>query len=206
MSYKSIFESNNVDLQTILDRVNALPEAGSGGGDNSILKSLIQRTITEFSDPELTAIGGYAFYYCAALVSVHLPAVTTMEGYAFGGCTVLKEVEFPLLKKVTSNSFRGCLALERADFGVATSIETNVFYNCQALTTLILRSPTVAYISSSGTVFNNTPIANGTGYIYVPRALLSDDDATKDYRRATNWANYAAQFRTIEDYPEITGG
>ena len=30
--------------------------------------------------------------------------------------------------------------------------------------------------------------------------------ATKDYRRATNWSNYASQFRAIEDYPEICGG
>jgi hypothetical protein len=37
----------------------------------------------------------------------------------------------------------------------------------------------------------------------VPKALLSDDDATKDYRRATNWSTFANQFRAIEDYPEI---
>ena len=46
----------------------------------------------------------------------------------------------------------------------------------------------------------HSKIAAGNGYIYVPRALLSDDDETKDYRRATNWSTYAAQFRALEDY------
>jgi hypothetical protein len=44
------------------------------------------------------------------------------------------------------------------------------------------------------------PNGDKDGYFYVPRALLSDDDATKDYRRATNWATYASQFRALEDY------
>lgn len=32
MSYKSDLQQNNADLQSILDGVNALPDAGSGGG------------------------------------------------------------------------------------------------------------------------------------------------------------------------------
>jgi hypothetical protein len=44
------------------------------------------------------------------------------------------------------------------------------------------------------------PNGDKDGYFYVPRALLSDDDATKDYRRATNWSTYASQFRALEDY------
>lgn len=35
MSYKERFDENNVDLQSILDTVNALPEAGSGGSDGT---------------------------------------------------------------------------------------------------------------------------------------------------------------------------
>lgn len=32
MGYKTELQSNNADLQTILNKVNALPEAGGGGG------------------------------------------------------------------------------------------------------------------------------------------------------------------------------
>ena len=44
------------------------------------------------------------------------------------------------------------------------------------------------------------PTGAKDGYIYVPRALLSDTDETKDYRRATNWSTFATQFRALEDY------
>lgn len=42
--------------------------------------------------------------------------------------------------------------------------------------------------------FNNTPIALGTGYIYVPRAFIDS------YKAAENWSTYASQFRALEDY------
>ena len=45
-----------------------------------------------------------------------------------------------------------------------------------------------------------TKLNAGTGYIYVPAAMV---DA---YKAATNWAKYADQIRAIEDYPAITGG
>lgn len=45
-----------------------------------------------------------------------------------------------------------------------------------------------------------TKISSGSGYIYVPAALVDG------YKAAGNWQNYADQIRAIEDYPEITGG
>jgi hypothetical protein len=45
-----------------------------------------------------------------------------------------------------------------------------------------------------GNAFDQSPIKSGTGYIYVPRALV------EDYKVATNWSAYASQFRAIEDY------
>lgn len=45
-----------------------------------------------------------------------------------------------------------------------------------------------------------TPMKSGTGYIYVPAALVDS------YKAATNWSTYADQIRAIEDYPDITGG
>jgi hypothetical protein len=82
----------------------------------------------------------------------------------------------------------------------ATSIGDYAFSNCAALTVLILRSETMCTLSAT-TVFNNTPIkSGGTGFIYVPRALVDS------YKAATNWSTYASQFRAIEDYPDICGG
>ena len=190
-----ITENGTHDV-TAYASVNVNVESGAG----DVLTALVKRTITEFSDSDITEIGGYAFYCCDTLTSVHLPSVKTIAAYAFGDCTILPKVELPLVKKIEANTFRGCLGLEIADFGAATSIATNAFYNCNKLTALIIRTPSVAYISSSTTVFQGTPIVNGTGFIYVPKTLMSE------YASATNWSSYGTQFRAIEDYPEICGG
>ena len=66
--------------------------------------------------------------------------------------------------------------------------------NATSLTAVILRNPTALCSLSRVEAFDGTPIAQGTGYIYVPRALL------EDYQGATNWSAFAAQVRAIEDY------
>lgn len=96
--------------------------------------------------------------------------------------------------------------LTKIDLPSVNSIEGYAFEGCVKLTALILRNTSQIVTLVASYAFPSTPIASGGGYIYVPRALLSDDDAAKDYRRAKNWANYATKFRAIEDYPEICGG
>lgn len=95
-------------------------------------------------------------------------------------------------------AFDNCSELTNADFQAVTSIRTYAFRGCSKLTALILRSETMATLSSTSG-FNNTPIASGTGYIYVPTALVDS------YKAASNWSTYANQIRAIEDYPEICG-
>ena len=89
--------------------------------------------------------------------------------------------------------------IECYESSTVTQIGGYAFAYCSKLTTLILRGETMPKLAATDS-FDSTPIRSGTGYIYVPRALLSDDDATKDYRRATNWSNLANQFRALEDY------
>ena len=98
---------------------------------------------------------------------------------------------------IGSSAFSGCYKLTTADFQAITSIGSNAFIGCSALTALILRSEAMVTVSSS---FGNTPIASGTGYIYVPSALVNS------YKVASNWSAYAEQIRAIEDYPDICGG
>lgn len=80
-----------------------------------------------------------------------------------------------------------------------TTVANYTFYSCTTLDTLILRSTSIATLAGVS-AFTNTPIKSGTGYIYVPAALVDG------YKAATNWSTYAAQFRAIEDYPDICGG
>ena len=124
-------------------------------GDDAVVDSIIQRTITEFRDNVVTALRSGCFRECRSLSVVDTPCINVIGQNAFG--------------------------------------------NCIALTALILRSSKICTLQSTNAL-DGSGIRSGTGYIYVPRALLSDDDKTKDYRRATNWSTVAAQFRALEDY------
>ena len=77
-------------------------------------------------------------------------------------------------------------------------IQHSTFYGNKKLVTLIIRTQAVAKLNATS-AFRDTLIASGTGYVYVPSALVDS------YKAATNWSTYANQIRAIEDYPDITG-
>ena len=103
--------------------------------------------------------------------------VTTIGEYAFSHNTALTWVSFPAV----------------------TSIGASAFASCSKLTTVILGAGSYVALSNVS-AFTGTPIASGTGFIYVPAALVDT------YKIASNWSTYANQIRAIEDYPEICGG
>lgn len=91
--------------------------------------------------------------------------------------------------------FYNCDNLKFARLPVTTeSIADCTFYSCGALNTLICEATTPPSLGTSA--FRNTPIASGTGYIYVPDASV---DA---YKAATNWATYADQIKPLSEYTE----
>ena len=143
--------------------------------------------------PMATRVRGQAFRYCSRMETVNFPAVTTIESNAFQNCTSLSTVSFPAATAIQSTSFSSCSSLQMADFPAATSFSSSVFYGCTKLTALILRSNTKPTLANTS-AFTETPIESGTGYIDVPSALI------EDYKVATNWSTYAAQFRALEDY------
>lgn len=156
------------------------------------------RTLVSVNLPEATSIGTYAFRNCDNLASINAPKVTSLGTYAFYG-TKITEAIFPFSATVPSNCFYTCSALTKADFGAAKSIGGYSFYACAKLQKLILRY-TEAVVTVQSTSLTSSGIARGTGYVYVPSALI------ESYKTATNWSAYAEQFRAIEDYPDITGG
>lgn len=148
----------------------------------------------------VTTISSYTFYGCSKLALTALPdSLQTLGTYAFLGCTSLKTLKVPSgVSTLNSQAFSGCTALETVDSVGATAINAYCFRNC-ALSALILRADTLCTLANVN-AFSGSGIASGTGYIYVPAALV------EEYKAATNWATYADQIRAIEDYPDITGG
>ena len=97
-------------------------------------------------------------------------------------------------------SYFGSNGLVRLDFPAVTAIGTEAFAYSNLLEVLILRNTTKVVELEHKGAFTSTKIASGTGYIYVPAALVDS------YKADTNWSNYASKFRAIEDYPDICGG
>ncbi len=146
----------------------------------------------------ITRLRWGALAVCYKVTSADFPNVTAANGYVFYGCTALETVNMPSLGTMESYGFQGCTKLTRLDFPSLIRIQAGMFYECESLSSLILRrSDDICYLNSLVQVFDKTPIANGTGYVYVPRALVDQ------YKVATNWSVYADQIRAIEDYPEI---
>lgn len=196
-------------------------ESGGGGGDHTAEDGIISGSITEYTNDRITEIRAYAFFDCkllrsfgaqyanvignralsgcSVLESVSLPRLSTIGTYAFAECPALTEVTLPQVKQIPASAFRTCTALTRVDLPSIQSIAIQAFYGCSALDTLIMRD---AYdvCGLNTTALNGTALKNGTGYIYVPRQLVSL------YKADTAWSAFANQIRAIEDYPAITGG
>lgn len=111
----------------------------------------------------------------------------------------ITEFKDNMLTSVGAYAFYGCSALETVALPSITSIAANAMQNCSSLNALILHGSTAVTLANTNALASSG-IAQGTGYIYVPAALVDS------YKAATNWSTYAAQIRAIEDYPDITGG
>ena len=177
---------------------------------------IITRELTEYSNSELEKIGDGAFAYfsmltsvyfanvkdigrfafseCDGLTTVNFPAATFIGNFAFRYCYGLTEVNFPAAIAIGMCAFSECDGLTTVNFPAATFIGDYVFENDGELKTFIMRNLGAVCELVNKNAFAHTPIASGTGYIYVPSALI------EDYKVATNWSTYATQFRALEDY------
>ena len=152
----------------VYDKVGLIDIAG-------VFNKVIDRSITSIDEidlSEVTEIRQAAFSYCTELTNVVLPNnIQYLNNEAFEYCTSLTSIVLP-------ESILGMYMY--------------VFGNCSSLTsvTILATTPPATHYGSS-TMFSNTPIENGTGYIYVPASSV---DA---YKAARGWQDYASQIRAI---------
>lgn len=182
-------------------------------GDDAVIDSIIQRTITEFKDNRINTVGAYAFYNCTALTELDIPNAKIINEAAFEGCSSLKKI---VLEKVTNlrNAFRYCTSLEIVDIHTSVGdidkpyemgLQAYTFSNNPSLKAVILRDPSKMCCMGHFYVFASTPVyptwtGEGVGYIYVPKIMADGSDGVALYDSSSNWAHYAGKFRAIEDY------
>lgn len=142
--------------------------------EQAVTDSILDRTISgAYRNERVTRIGPYAFYSCMDLTAV----------------------DFPLATRIYLCAFYGCMGLTEADFPLVAIINRDTFYYCTNLKKLVLRNKTVCALENT-VAFTSTPIAFGTGYIYVP------DDLVDSYKAATNWSTFAGQIKPLSELEE----
>ena len=150
-------------------------------------------TLTEYRNTEFKFPREHGFVKQYNLKKVEYTEAWTAGYYSFDRCTALETVIMPKLTEVTTCSFVDCTSLKRFDCPLLNTINGGGFQRA-GLETLTIRKTDGLCVLNNVSAFAGTPIANGTGYIYVPRVLVDS------YKAATNWSTYASQFRALEDY------
>lgn len=181
--------SGCVNLQTVsLDICTGISDTAFSGCTN----------LSSVYVPNCTHIGFGTFRGCRNLISIDLPSVTQIMDSAFYDCVSLKYVSVPNCQLISGNPFGaiygafGRAALESIDLPVCSVISHNAFNGNQSLSQITLGYSSVCYLPNTN-AFGITPIASGSGSIYVPASLV---DA---YKSAYNWSVYSSQIFAIPE-------
>lgn len=152
-------------------------------------------SITKFNELEyfknVTELAAYAFYE-SSLSDINLNNISSLKGHTFRTCKNLRKLVFKNCVSIT-----GFIAfysnVETVIFKNGW-IDNNLGYNFSSskLTSLVVCGDTISSLHT--TDLENTPIASGAGYIYVP------DNLVNDYKAATNWNAYASQIKPLSEY------
>ena len=139
----------------------AIGQISGGGGDNSLLISILERTATNITIPAslITSVGSYAFANFSTLTSI-----TLSEG----------------ITSIGENAFRGNSALTYIDIqSSVTSIAAAAFSTCLNVGTIICRRtspPSVissTFGNSNASYVGRNNYSGGTNKLYVPKGYTS---------------------------------
>jgi hypothetical protein len=154
----------------------------------SVARSIIDKSITEYSNDEIESIGKYVFKDCSALVSINTPNVKSVDDYAFDNCSNLTSIDMPKVTSLGDHIFSSCRALTSLNMPNVTSIGTQSFSYCSKLASI--RLPKNPPSLPNTYAFNGI---NAECIFYIPNGSLSL------YENATNWATVVDKYSFVEE-------
>ena len=146
-------------------------------------------SLSQVSLPVCEYIDNAAFQVCSSLSQVSLPMCRKIDYVAFRFCSSLSQVSLPVCSYIGNAAFQDCPSLSQVSLPVCSYIDLNVFYNCSSLSIITIGYSGICSLPYDA--FDGTPIASGTGSIYVPASLV---DA---YKSAENWSYFSTQIFPI---------
>ena len=149
-------------------------------------------TIQTVNLPYATYVGKYAFSYCTSLTQVNLPVCSSIYGRAFTECYSLSQVSLPMCRIIDDYAFQYCTSLTQVSLPMCSYISYCAFKYCSSLSIITIGYSSVCSLGDSN-AFSETPIASGTGSIYVPASLV---DA---YKSAQYWSYFSSQIFPISE-------
>lgn len=164
-----------------------------GGDPYEVARKLVDKSITEYVDPNIEFIGATAFANCPNLKTIQChgtKVISDRMGQVFNlNTTLTSGLAFPNLIAIGTNGPLQYCKTPSIDLGKTyNSSIMGYFMTDSTATILILRSPSVVPLNHIGSL--PTPFQSGKsgGTLYVPSDLISS------YQSASNWS-------TILGYP-----
>lgn len=187
----SITENGDYDVTNYASAEVNIESAG--GGSTDIEDAMVTRSLSgAYVNNRVTSIGTEALR-ATQISSLHCEEVTTVGGEALRDCKNLVSIYLPKCKTLTGYAVGICPLLERADLDSIETIQSYSFYNCPKLTTVVIRTTSKVCTLSNVNAFTSSGVASGTGYVYVPDALVDS------YKAASNWSTYANQIKGLSE-------
>ena len=95
--------------------------------------TIINKSVSTYTNNRVTAIGDYAFYRCSFLKEVSFPKATLIAQYAFAYDDMLTNIEIPLVTSIGAYAFYFCSGIVNIDIPSVTEIEEHAFDMCDYL-------------------------------------------------------------------------
>lgn len=216
---------SNLHLEEYDSGLSVIANGNNGGNGSNILYNCANLKKIWMGENFLP-FGNGSFRYCSSLTEVHYrgtidkwagatrngsyPDRATPFGSSHAGSFYLGDSTEPLTEidittatTVTTGTFWGFKDILKAILGNSVStIAASSFRYCSNLNTLILKGDAVKTLSNVS-AFSNTPIADGTGTIWIEAETVDEATLVAEYKAATNWSTFEGQ---IKPFSEYTGG